>query len=264
MIPFFRKIRKQFADDNKPIKYMRYAIGEIVLVVIGILIALQINNWNVAKNNNIYVSLMLKEIYYDLSDDYSIIYMGVEPRLKKKQLGVSKIKEFMIRGKAPSDSIFMDYYQDMQRGFSLTQRTGAFESLKLGGLDKIKNDSLRTQLLEFYESGIPRAVKFITEEDDYIQEKIGILESDIFNFKFITFNDSIILHRKLPKNKEYINHQSLHKIFNLILEDTRQKTFRLRGFKKRYDSIMSMIESELEKRNTPFKYLDLSAFERDF
>ena len=46
MIPFFRKIRKQFADDNKPIKYMRYAIGEIVLVVIGILIAISINNWN--------------------------------------------------------------------------------------------------------------------------------------------------------------------------------------------------------------------------
>ena len=46
MIPFFRKIRKKLADDNKPIKYLRYAIGEIVLVVIGILIALQINNWN--------------------------------------------------------------------------------------------------------------------------------------------------------------------------------------------------------------------------
>ena len=46
MIPFFRKIRKQFADDNKPLKYMRYAIGEIILVVIGILIALSINNWN--------------------------------------------------------------------------------------------------------------------------------------------------------------------------------------------------------------------------
>ncbi len=46
MIPFFRKIRKQFADDNKPLKYARYAVGEIVLVVIGILIALQINTWN--------------------------------------------------------------------------------------------------------------------------------------------------------------------------------------------------------------------------
>ena len=46
MIKFFRKIRKNLADDNRPIKYMRYAIGEIVLVVIGILIALSINNWN--------------------------------------------------------------------------------------------------------------------------------------------------------------------------------------------------------------------------
>lgn len=46
MIPFFRKIRKKMADNNRPVKYMRYAIGEIVLVVIGILIALQINNWN--------------------------------------------------------------------------------------------------------------------------------------------------------------------------------------------------------------------------
>ncbi len=46
MIPLFRKIRKKMADDNKPMKYARYAIGEIILVVIGILIALQINNWN--------------------------------------------------------------------------------------------------------------------------------------------------------------------------------------------------------------------------
>jgi hypothetical protein len=49
MIPFFRKIRKQHADDNQFLKYSRYAIGEIVLVVIGILIALQINNWNEAQ-----------------------------------------------------------------------------------------------------------------------------------------------------------------------------------------------------------------------
>ena len=46
MINYFRKIRKKMADDNKPLKYMRYAIGEILLVVIGILIALQINTAN--------------------------------------------------------------------------------------------------------------------------------------------------------------------------------------------------------------------------
>ena len=39
------------ADDNKPIKYARYAIGEILLVVVGILIALQINTWNEERKN---------------------------------------------------------------------------------------------------------------------------------------------------------------------------------------------------------------------
>jgi len=69
MIPFFRKIRKQFADDNKPLKYMRYAIGEIVLVVIGILIALQVNNWNEERSNLERFENILKELRWDLETD---------------------------------------------------------------------------------------------------------------------------------------------------------------------------------------------------
>ena len=49
MIKFFRKIRQRLLTENKFSKYLLYAIGEIVLVVIGILIALQINNWNAEK-----------------------------------------------------------------------------------------------------------------------------------------------------------------------------------------------------------------------
>ena len=62
MIPFFRKIRKTLADDNKPIKYLRYAIGEIVLVVFGILIALQINNWHKSNEKNELKSVYLKSL----------------------------------------------------------------------------------------------------------------------------------------------------------------------------------------------------------
>lgn len=46
MIKIFRKIRLQLLSDGNTGKYLKYAIGEIVLVVIGILIALSINNWN--------------------------------------------------------------------------------------------------------------------------------------------------------------------------------------------------------------------------
>lgn len=66
MLNFFRKTRKQLAEDNKPLKYMRYAIGEIVLVVIGILIALGINNWNEDKNMHKRELTLLSELSSNL------------------------------------------------------------------------------------------------------------------------------------------------------------------------------------------------------
>jgi len=57
------------ADDNKPMQYLRYAIGEIVLVVIGILIALQINNWNEEQKTKAKTQTAFKEILKDLDKD---------------------------------------------------------------------------------------------------------------------------------------------------------------------------------------------------
>ncbi|CAM4127505.1 DUF6090 family protein [Gillisia limnaea] len=50
MIKFFRNIRKKLIEQGKTTKYLKYAIGEIILVIVGILIALSINNWNDQKN----------------------------------------------------------------------------------------------------------------------------------------------------------------------------------------------------------------------
>jgi hypothetical protein len=46
MIKFFKKIRRNLMDQNKTGKYLKYVVGEIVLVMIGILLALQVSNWN--------------------------------------------------------------------------------------------------------------------------------------------------------------------------------------------------------------------------
>ena len=51
MIKFIRKIRYDFMGKNKNGKYFKYAIGEIILIVIGILIALQVNSWNIERKN---------------------------------------------------------------------------------------------------------------------------------------------------------------------------------------------------------------------
>ena len=72
MIKFFRKIRQNLLIENKTGKYLKYAIGEIILVVIGILIALQINNWNEQRKNQDNVHLSLFQILNDLLSKYGI------------------------------------------------------------------------------------------------------------------------------------------------------------------------------------------------
>ena len=69
MIKFFRKIRQNLVMQNKTTKYFKYAIGEIVLVVIGILIALQINIWSQRKSNEVKIISILKEIQNDILID---------------------------------------------------------------------------------------------------------------------------------------------------------------------------------------------------
>ena len=69
MITFFRKIRQKLLSENTFSKYLIYAIGEIFLVVIGILIALQINNWNENRIKTNKEIVILKEVQRDLRRD---------------------------------------------------------------------------------------------------------------------------------------------------------------------------------------------------
>ncbi|MFY0594729.1 DUF6090 family protein [Roseivirga sp.] len=69
MIKFFRKIRRNLLSEGKTGKYLKYAIGEIILVVIGILIALQINNWNENRKNEEQGIIQKKALKIELEND---------------------------------------------------------------------------------------------------------------------------------------------------------------------------------------------------
>ena len=69
MIKLFRNIRKKLAAENKVMAYLRYAVGEILLVVIGILIALQVNNWNEQRKSNEKFNAVLEQIYTIVDQD---------------------------------------------------------------------------------------------------------------------------------------------------------------------------------------------------
>src|SRR5210317_1315374 len=104
MINFFRRIRKKLADDKKPMKYMRYAIGEILLVVIGILIALQVNNWNQNRSKAQKEKIMLIELKENLEFNIERFQSAIsweEDRIK----GIKKILEYIENEKPWNDTI---------------------------------------------------------------------------------------------------------------------------------------------------------------
>jgi hypothetical protein len=106
MIRFFRSIRQKLAAQNKAAAYMRYAIGEILLVAIGILIALQVNNWNENRKSEARLNASLSSLIDNLNED--VVNMNAQVKYNQKVL---KAIDFAFRvislpefEKAPSNS----------------------------------------------------------------------------------------------------------------------------------------------------------------
>jgi len=148
MTPFFRKIRKTLADDNKPIKYFRYAIGEIVLVVIGILIALQINTWNDnRKLENIkqnYYQQLLSDLETDINYAKEVIsYLDSANTKYNKYLEI--YKEYNVSIDKIHSSIGINNFQAPYLEF----KTSTIESLINTGDIKLFEPDLRKKLTTF-------------------------------------------------------------------------------------------------------------------
>jgi hypothetical protein len=149
MIKFFRKIRQNLLLENKTRKYFKYAVGEIVLVVIGILIALQINNWNNQRIENKQEISILKEILVNLKKDVINLNSKIGFNLNKEKAN----KEVMnhLKQKIPITDSLKLFYGTLNGRGNFEPITVAYENLKTRGVDIIKNDSLRIAISELYD-----------------------------------------------------------------------------------------------------------------
>ena len=155
MLTFLRKIRRSLIDSNSGRKYILYAIGEIALVVIGILIALQINNWNEAVKEKHIEKELLLELKMDLNETLT--------DLKSDIFTVNWIL-------AVTDSLYQDIYvkKDSETGpykvpfwytfvgGSLYSKQSAYQSIQSRGIHIIKNSNLRNAISDFYELFLSR------------------------------------------------------------------------------------------------------------
>jgi hypothetical protein len=154
MIPFFRKIRKKMADDNKPLKYARYAIGEVVLVVIGILIALQINNWNEEKKARIEELGYINSYLIDLEKDRSDLEFNSEYGKMTINGADSLSKELMKRPLQGREKKLYHFLALQNTGIGMPHHDRTITQLKYSGkFGVIKNQTVVDALIE-YDAGL--------------------------------------------------------------------------------------------------------------
>jgi hypothetical protein len=143
MIKFFRKIRHRLLTENKFSKYLIYAIGEIVLVVIGILIALQINNWNEEGKTSLEEQKILEQLKNEFEKNLEQLNEKIYMRNKMTLASEGLLNYIDHPEEIVEDSLL--YYL-----FRLTQEP-TFDPIKndlavSGKLRMIKNDSLKIML----------------------------------------------------------------------------------------------------------------------
>ena len=145
MIKFFRKIRYDLLEKNKTGKYLKYAIGEIVLVVIGILIALQINNWNENRLKKDATLNYLEQIKSELVLDVEFL----NDQLKTSQNSINYLN-LISEGKYGNIDLSKLLYSLSQ---NLSQRNfGASYNklLETGNTEYINDDELSKNLQSYY------------------------------------------------------------------------------------------------------------------
>jgi hypothetical protein len=249
MIKFFRHIRKSLLVENKNSKYFKYAIGEIVLVVIGILIALQINYWNEQRKENRKVNDVYSNLLLDIKAD-SVSYSLNLKNLKDidvlhEQLYKTGVKnDTTINLYFPSNIRYLLYYNP------ITKENDPFVA------SKITSDRIRKEVLIYFRnmkdvddvySELEDVIKtkmrvFLGQKNmykltDWFENKSERIAKDDLTFEFIDATELIAL----SKDAEF---QQI--LFEASLK-VKNTTDDLNILIKQNAYLISVIESELNK-----------------
>ncbi|MBT8219597.1 MAG: hypothetical protein KJP00_07225 [Bacteroidia bacterium] len=247
MIKFFRKLRQRIFSDNSPAgragklsKYSLYAIGEIVLVVIGILIALSINNWNESRKlkeaETKYLLELKSNLLIDLEDiNHSISFTS--DKIKSNQI----VLEY-LDGEQTFQDTLKKHFGNLSVSLHFTPQTSAIEGIKTAeGINIIKNDSLRKALSYTYDF-MYKHIMYVEKEDEHRFQ---------YNILRPALNNNLKLNH-LSNEAEPIDNIDIKQnqsFRNVISSNVWYKKFLLSQYKLQYKTVsdlIQLIEDELE------------------
>lgn len=156
MIRFFQHIKNRLPDQNRISKYLVYAVGEIALVMIGILLALQVNNWNENRRADIKEKSILANLSSELESSLQELRSDYG-RIKVFHESTLKVKNYLEEKTPLSDSMYSDFYKSFQFSYFFP-KTSTYETIKAGNLENIQSENLRMLITDIYETGYNRII----------------------------------------------------------------------------------------------------------
>ena len=164
MAKIFRKFRLKFLEENKVRNYLLYALGEIVLVVIGILVALQINSINQDRQRAKLEKVLLEQVRFEILEIYEDVWRDAA-NLELGNKSHYRINDYIHMDQAYVDSLCFDFFW-LKKDEYIYPTSAAYSKLKEVGLDIIKKDTIRVALQALYEGHFPRLAKNNTYTPD--------------------------------------------------------------------------------------------------
>ncbi len=246
MLRFFRKMRSATLAENKFTRYFFYAIGEIVLVVIGILIALQINNWNVGRIEKIEENRILSDLYEEFKanrNDLIIKIKWAEQRVENTAILFNNFESITILfDENEIDSMLQIVNINPQWNLS----DFILNELKnSGNKSRLENKELKIQLYQFmrqyddlslteeaHDKAYSRYLTFINENGsmknidrydprtDNIPSKMKISNTNLFeDFRFENYLNDMFVYIKIRKIQYIQLNNSIDSILNIAKQD---------------------------------------------
>ncbi|MDO1501196.1 DUF6090 family protein [Winogradskyella maritima] len=256
MIKFFRKIRYSLMSENKTGRYFKYAIGEIILVVIGILIAVQINVWygnkQLEEGNKILLNKMLTELELNKARMHKIANVGVTrwPSLKEAYKNCDSLLRISYRGLKTSDLDFIVNGRFSAGGSYLNIHNSIYEELiNTGKLYTLGSDTLITAIKDYYKRCEREDLynKFNTEDAnkgyDLMEKGLLKLELDYHmdSTKFSLDNYPWYFN---PSSEDY---QNMQIGISKISGGQRSNYIKMNQIKQYTDTLISVINKELKQ-----------------
>ena len=136
-------------EKNKTGKYLKYAVGEIILVMIGILLALQVNNWNENRKEKKIETSILNELQSDFNSDLLSLKEDIE--LNKRAIRSNELITNVLQSKMGYHDSLDVHFGNIQYNAQFTVNTGGFENLKSRGFEIIANDTVRKEIIELHD-----------------------------------------------------------------------------------------------------------------